>query len=185
MNIPIITERYAKALYSLAAEMDVQQSVAKDMRILKQVTETVPEFRLAMKSPVIQPHVKARVIKEVFQNSFHQLSVSFLELIIRKGRSTIIDNVADQYIQMLDQDEGRLKVEITSAMPLDAGSLSLIRSKIATYTGKEISSVEKLNPNLIGGFSLRFGDIVSDQSIRKKLNLVAKEFDKNSYKKGF
>lgn len=185
MNIPIITERYAKALYSLAAEMKVQQQVAMDMRILKQVTETLPEFRLAMKSPVIKPHVKVRVIKEAFQNSFHQLSVSFLELIIRKGRSTIIDNVADQYIQMLDQDEGRLKIEITSAMPIDPESLLKIRSKVAAFTGKEISSVEKLNPKLIGGFSVRFGDSVSDQSIRKKLSLVSKEFDKNIYKKGF
>lgn len=185
MNIPIITERYAKALFSLAAEMGVQQQVAKDMRTLKQVTETLPDFRIAMKSPVIKPHLKVKVVKEAFQEAFHSLSVSFLELIIRKGRSTIIDNVADQYIQMLDAQEGRLKIEITSALPLQGDLTTAIVNKVAAYTGKEVSSIEKLNPQIIGGFTIRFGDKVMDQSIRKKLNLVSKEFDKNIYKKGF
>jgi F-type H+-transporting ATPase subunit delta len=53
--------------------------------------------------------------------------------------------------------------------------------KVAQQTGKIIQLEEKVDPDLIGGFVLRVGDIQVDDSIRTNLRNLKNKFKENPY----
>ncbi len=50
-------------------------------------------------------------------------------------------------------------------------------------TNETVELEERINPELIGGFLLRFGDKQFDASILREIENLRKEFDKNLYVK--
>jgi F-type H+-transporting ATPase subunit delta len=44
---------------------------------------------------------------------------------------------------------------------------------------------ERIDPSIIGGFVLRFGDNQIDTSIEREIELLRREFDKNLYVKEY
>ena len=81
-------ERYAKALLALAVEQKQEDVVRKDMDILLTYLSESRELRNMMLSPVIKPHLKKAIIKEIFSSSIGELTMSFLVLLIGKHTRT-------------------------------------------------------------------------------------------------
>ena len=75
MNNTQIPKRYARALFELADEMKILPAVEQDMRSIKAACEQVPEFKLMLKSPVMKPVLKKKIITALFEKHFHHLPV--------------------------------------------------------------------------------------------------------------
>jgi F-type H+-transporting ATPase subunit delta len=53
------------------------------------------------------------------------------------------------------------------------------------FTKKEVDLIEDIKGEIIGGFILKFGQYQFDDSIRKKITKLKREFNINVYEKGF
>ena len=185
MSISQISKRYARALFELADEMNILPAVEKDIRSVKTVCEQVPEFKLMLKSPVMKPVLKKKVINALFEKYFHELSIRFLQLVIHQGRESFLSEISNEFIILCREKEGIIEVELTSATKLNENIIKHIEDSIASFTGLKPSTTQKLNPNLLGGFMVRFGDNMYDASLRKKISKISKDFRTNIYEKGF
>lgn len=185
MNYSQIHKRYAKALFELATEMKVVDEVSKDMNTLQILATECNELKLILKSPVIKPHIKNKVLTGLFEKKFQKLSMQFLNLLVRKNREIFVGEIAAQYIKISREAKGIIDVEVVSASDLEPKILEVISARVADLTGKKPEITEKINPALLGGFQVSFGDAMLDLSIRKKLNTIAQKFQDNVYKKGF
>lgn len=185
MKYSQIHKRYAKALYELAEELEIISEVNKDMLSLQLVVTKSSEFKSILKSPVIKPHLKNKIIIGLFEKKFQKLSLQFLSLLIRKGRELYVGEIAEQFIIINKEKQGIIDVNISSVNSLDSNLISLLSSKVAKYTGKEPEITESIKAHLLGGFTIRFGDAMLDASIRNKLNRISHKFKNNIYKKGF
>ncbi|MPM03636.1 ATP synthase subunit delta [bioreactor metagenome] len=185
MNNTQIPKRYARALFELAEEMNIRPAAEQDMRSLIMACEQVPEFRQVLRSPVIKPVLKKKVVTALFEKAFHELSIRFLRLIIQQGRENYLLEAAKEFIVLCREKDGIIEVELTSAVNLDKSIISQIEARIASLTGLKPSTTQKINPALIGGFMVRFGDNMYDASLRKKITKIARDFQENIYEKGF
>ena len=185
MKYSQIHKRYAKALYELAEEMEVISEVSKDMLSLQLIATKSAEFKSILKSPVIKPTLKNKIITGLFKDHFQKLSLQFLNLLIRKGRELYVGEIAKQFIMISKEKQGILDVDISSVNPLGSDLISIISSKVAKYTGKKPEITELTKAYLLGGFTVRFGDAMLDASIRNKLHRISHKFKNNIYKKGF
>jgi F-type H+-transporting ATPase subunit delta len=70
---------------------------------------------------------------------------------------------------------------VTTAIPLTPEMEKTVLSKVASLTTKEVSIKNIVNPEIIGGFILRLGDVQYDASIIRKFKSLKREFDKNLY----
>jgi F-type H+-transporting ATPase subunit delta len=72
-------------------------------------------------------------------------------------------------------------VKITTAVPVDAATLDVIKKKVQAGSDKKIDLESAVNANLIGGFVLESDGNLFDASVLRDLNDIKKQFTQNIY----
>jgi len=173
-----IAKRYAKALLLLAIENKIQDRAFEDMQFIEKVFSAVKEIRVILESPIIHSHKKQNIIRQLFGEAVHPMILKYLLIIARKGRSSLLEEIAIQFICVYKAFRGIEEVKITTAMKLTDSLRQKALVAASYFTNKEIEFEEKLDPSLIGGFILdfsygRYNASVSKQlyELRKRLNV--------------
>ncbi|MEI6817836.1 MAG: ATP synthase F1 subunit delta [Bacteroidota bacterium] len=174
-----VAGRYAKSLIELAVELNVLEPVKSDMDLLISTCAAHRDLAAMLKNPVIHGYKKLSVLKKIFGDSMNKLSISFIDIITRKGREEHIEGIARQFVNLYKINKGIEVAVITSANGLDAKLRAEVMAIVKRETKSEVELIEKVNKDLIGGFILRVGDKQFDASIAKSLRAVAKEFRSN------
>jgi F-type H+-transporting ATPase subunit delta len=109
------------------------------------------------------------VVGEVFAGA-SPLFLSFLSLVIRKGRAGALPEMV-QTLRDLDRAAaGRAVGELRTATELPAALKEEIRRTMSRLTGRELELSETRDPELLGGFTARVGDQLLDLSLRRRLD---------------
>ncbi len=172
MNESKITVRYAKALFALAKEGNALEAVKNDMVLLGECVHEVPELQFVISSPVIKVSEKIRLFKEVFKASFHELTSSFVTLLLEKRREEYLAGISRYFITLLKSDQGIKSAELITAITLDAKLRDALKKYIAKRFDSQVDLHESVDEKLIGGFILRVDDQQVDASIASKLERI-------------
>ena len=160
--------RYAKSLLSLAQEQGVVKEVKDDMETVMSTVEASHELALLLRSPIIKPKDKQRVLREIFSGNCSALSLQFIELVTAKGREALLNQIASSYISLYREKNGIVMAEVSSATPLSEAQKQALKDAVSA-AGKQIEIKEKIVPGLIGGLRIVVGDKLIDASIKRKL----------------
>ena len=174
--------RYVKSLLDLAVEKKVLEEVHRDMMFFTDVISKSRPFELLLQSPVIRHDQKLEILRKIFAGKVHSLTMSFFEIITRKNREPILAGVAREFHNAYNEYKGIGKATVTTAVPLDSKARTDIEKLVRTYSDKKaIELIEKVDPDLIGGFILNVGDRQVDASIRHKIKTLKVKFSENPY----
>ena len=81
-SFDLISNRYASALYYLASEKKIVDSVLENLQILKKAINNNKELSLLIKSPLISSNDKLEVLLKLTSSlNLHDLSITFLKVI--------------------------------------------------------------------------------------------------------
>jgi len=185
MRVKLLAKRYAVAVFDLALELKIESKVQKDMLLVGEVLEENRLLRKVLANPVIEGHSKAKILSEIFEGEIEKLTLKFLVLITKKGREVYLDDICSAYDEVFKEHFDIMPVLLTTAYSADETTKQEILSKLARIAGKTLEVSEKLDKNLIGGFTLDFMDFNYDASIKTQLKQLKKEFSKNLYVKKF
>jgi F-type H+-transporting ATPase subunit delta len=177
----ILAKRYAKALFEMALENGILDRVNADMELVANVVSENRELRQLMVNPVVTSLRKQKIFKSVFEKHLDKLSISFLNILIRKGREYEVPEIAHQYLQLFLEHKNIVVAEIVTAIAVNEETSNRIKNLVANLTKKEISVKSKIDPAIIGGFKINMEDYQYDASIRKVIDNMHKEFDKNLF----
>jgi F-type H+-transporting ATPase subunit delta len=182
MNNPRLAARYAKSIIGLAIEQGQLDSVYADMKFIRFVCKSSPDFVSVLKSPIFTSDKKQQLIESVTQERISQLSTLFIRLLVRKTRENALPEIAEAVLDQYNQIKGIHKVKLTTASPLSPDLQEMIVSKIKSNTPiQQIELETSVNDSIIGGFKLEIGDMLIDASILRDLNDVKKQFLSNDY----
>ena len=173
--------RYAKSLMSLATEKNVLDDVYRDMEVVASTVKENRDLELLLKSPIIKTDKKQSVLNDIFGSKTSELSKMFLTLISNRKREGIIGDIASAFIDLYKRSKNIIVAEVTSAVQLDAAQKEKIINLITGNNSASVEVVEKINPDIIGGFVVRVDDKQIDASILRELNDLKQEFSKNPY----
>lgn len=176
-----VAKRYAKSLIELAQEQNVLDAVHRDMQLVIDVCRANRDFRTMLKNPLITPDKKLAILKKTFGSSFNKLSIAFLDIITRKRREFYTDNIASEFVTQFQTLKGITKAVVVSAVGLDEKLKSEITQIVKQLAKSEVALEESVNPDIIGGFILRFGDVQYDTSIARSLRMFKTNFNKNLF----
>ncbi|MBP7272255.1 MAG: ATP synthase F1 subunit delta [Saprospiraceae bacterium] len=186
MSVQRIATRYAKSLIDLATEQGKMERVTQDMIALKEATKH-KEFYQLLKSPVVNATKKNNVLDALFKDKSDDLTLSFLKMLVSKGRDSYLPEIADEFIEQYKAANKIVTVRLTTAQPLSDTATAAIQAKIAADL-KEYNKVElktAVDNTLIGGFVLEFDNKLYDASIQHQLDKMRQGFSKNLYIKDF
>lgn len=90
-------------------------------------------------------------------------------LLVGRQRLSLLPVIATEYGRLLDRQRGVAAALVTSAAPLTAEETQAISARVATMTGTAVSLRTAVDAALIGGVTVRIGDILIDASMRGRL----------------
>jgi F-type H+-transporting ATPase subunit delta len=184
MSIQKIAGRYAKSLRELAKDKNVTAAIVSDMEGFSAAV-TNKDLSLLIKSPIISPDKKRQVFKALFEGRINNLTYSFFDLIIKKGREEYLPEIAKEFIRQHKVASNIVTATLITATPATDEIIQKVKAemKIKQIATGEIELITKVNPAIIGGFILEVEDNIYDASIKSKLAKVKKALLDNSYVK--
>lgn len=165
-----VSSRYAKAIYGLATESNLQDTVLSDFTLILKTISNSKELSNLVESPIITSQKKYDVFKEVFEDSISDITYKFIKLLTEKSRENFLDDIAIEYEIIYNEANNRLPVIIFSAVELDDDAKSQIQLKLSEWTKKTILSEYEVEPSLKGGLKIKISDWVFDASIQNQLD---------------
>lgn len=182
MNVAPVAYRYARSLMELAQERGVLAGTQEDMALIANTCAASRELHVLLSSPVVKADKKTRVLDKVFAGRIGELTNRFIGILVRKGREAMLPQVAVAFNELYKTNQGIVTAEVTSAVPLDDAARKRVQElATAKHPGKSIQLLEKVDPSLIGGVTIRIGDEQYDGSVSRRLNDLRREFSKNPY----
>ena len=173
MAVSTVAFRYAKSLIDLAQEQGLVETMYDDMRFFKLTVSQSRGLMLLLKNPIVRTDRKYKVLEQVFAPHINPISMSFLNIITKKNRESIMDAIAEEYIRLYDEMKGVERATVTTITPLTEEQRASFKAMVTkTVGGKSVELEERIDPKLIGGFILRTGDQQIDASLRNKLNEI-------------
>ncbi|MDZ7880949.1 MAG: ATP synthase F1 subunit delta [Saprospiraceae bacterium] len=182
MSANRVAGRYAKSIIDLAVEQGKLATIVGDMQVLSNAVKN-RDLYLMLKSPIIHADKKESIMTEIFGSRFDQMTMAFIKICIAKGREDILPEIATECLAEHKRMQGITTVKITTATPLSIEALEEIKVKLtgSTTTAKSVDIETAVDPNLIGGYVVEYGDKLYDASVAAKLAELKKQFSGNEY----
>ena len=174
-----VAKRYAQGLLNFTQESGNTDSVFTEMGDILKTIEKSKELQSFFASPIIDVKKKVSIALEIFKD-FSPVTKSMLQLIIKQGRESQLQNIAQEYINKVEDMNGVQRITITSASALSSENINNIlkSSELVNHDNKfDVKSI--INPEILGGYILRVGDQQVDASVKSKLSKLKKEFQLN------
>lgn len=172
--------RYAKAVLQEAGEKNTQEVVFGDMQSVYDTIQNSRDLQLALQSPVVKEEDKRKVLLEVFKNQ-DALTHSLINVLVNNKRASMLSDVAQTYVALYQEQKGMKNVVVITAVALTQEIEDKVRAKAKELTGSDqIVLNNEVNPDILGGFILRIGDVQYDASIINNFRKLKEEFKNQS-----
>ena len=182
MNNPRLAGRYAKSLLDLAIEQNKLDAVYTDIKLLKTICKSNPDFVAVLKSPVIKADTKQKIIGAITNGRISDVTSLFIQLLVRKTRESSLPEIVTAFVEQYNKIKDIHHVKITTAVAMSNDAEQAILNKVRSNTPIQNIELETaVEEELIGGFKLEVGGTLVDATILKDLNEVKKQFRNNEY----
>src|SRR4051812_12310206 len=118
MPNPRLAARYAKSIFDLAVETGELETVYTDMKLLHQICSVSRDFVNVLRSPIIPPDKKEKIIQSVFKGKVSKLTGSFTRLLVTKGRENNFLEITSAFIDFYKERKGIQTLKLTTAYPV-------------------------------------------------------------------
>ncbi|WP_267384602.1 ATP synthase F1 subunit delta [Cyanobacterium sp. uoEpiScrs1] len=169
-----IAEPYAQALMSVALSYNLTDAFGKECRSLLALLEKSPDLEEFIASPVIKETDKKTVLRQMMGEEANLYLLNFVMLLVDKRRIIFLEQICQQYLKLLRKLTNTVLAEVTSAKELNNEQSESVANKIGELTGaKGVEIKTKIDPDLIGGITIKVGSQVFDASLRGQLRRVS------------
>lgn len=177
-----VAGRYAKSLMDLSKEMGKLDPVVEDMKSIASAVKN-RDLYLLLQSPIINADKKNSIMTAIFGGKLSDLTMSFIKICVDKGREGLLPDISTEFLAAHKKMQGITTVKVTAATPLSTEAIEAIRKQLVA-SSDTLAKVEievKVDPSLIGGYVVEFGDKLYDASVAHKLDVLKKDFVGNIY----
>lgn len=169
MRDATIARNYAEALFELTGRDGSHDAAVAAFEALASTLAEEPRIRAFLETPKIAAASKKDVVQRALADNAPAVFVDFVRVVIDQNRQGLLDLMEKEYRTLVDVAEGRLHVEVMLARPPSAEQESEIAAGLSRKLRKDVVPHVRVNPNILGGVVVRFGDRVMDGSVKRQL----------------
>lgn len=170
MNEGLIPNRYAKALYLYAADHKKAEAVYEETARLAESYVSEPGLEKAVENPFLSLSDKAGLLLAASGAEKEGCLDRFFRLVFSHGRESLVREMALAYGRKYRESNGISQVEIVTASELPQAAMDGIRASVQAYlSGRKLEYRERIDPSLIGGFTVKVDSQLLDASVSYEL----------------
>jgi F-type H+-transporting ATPase subunit delta len=169
---------YSRSLLELAKEKGgtaEAQSVGSELAVIGQILTENPSFKLYLTDPGLSADERGKALKRIFEGKLSPLLMKFVGLLSSKGRLSLLAEIPEAYQDLLDEDMGKIEVDVTVAQKLTPDQLEVVREKVSQALKKDAVIHLNVDEKIIGGMILRVQDKLIDASVKHQLQAMKEQ----------
>ena len=167
----LISERYASALYDLAADKKIVDLVLEDLIFLQKCILENKDLKLLAKSPLITSSDKLNIFEKILsKKKADVLTNTFLKVLSNNKRFAKLSSIISQFININSQRRGDILADVTSAEELSDNQKKEITDQLKSTLGEKLSLNYYVDKKIIGGLIVKVGSKMVDSSLVTKIN---------------
>jgi F-type H+-transporting ATPase subunit delta len=165
----LLAHRYASALL-LSIEDDGDLDPARDaLHAAAGLFSGNPALHSALATPSTDVDRRAAVLREVLGEETPPLVRRLAEILLRRGRISLLPDVAAVFSTVADRRLNRVTAEVATAVPLEEQHRARLNEALAKFSGKTVRMECAVDPELLGGAVARLDGTLLDGSVRSRL----------------
>jgi len=171
-----VATTYAGALYEAAEGQGAVADVARDLRLLREAVTDNEDVARVLFNPEVDTRVKKDAI-DALSGRLSPLALNFANVLLDRGRLEELPEIVDAFERRVGEAEGRIPVEVITAVPLTDDLRRRIAERVHEETGRTPDITETVDPDIIAGLVLRVGGVMIDNSVRGRLEGLRRAID--------
>ena len=164
-----LSTRYATALFELALESGTSELFFTQATTLRDALLD-DECRRLIEHPLTPVTCKLEFLDSVFKGKIHTDLLGFLHMAILKNREEYIVPGLSLFIKRMDEHFGKVQANVVAATALNENQITALRSMLSKKLSKQVDVPVRVDPSLIGGFSVHADGYFIDRTIKKRLD---------------
>ena len=161
-------KRYGQAIFELAQEQGETGQWGQDLALVAEAFEDV-DFNALLKHAGVSAEDKRSAVETVL-GGVNPMVRNMVNLLVARGLAGAISEACAEYAELLDRQEGRQRVEVTTAVPLEPPEIERITGFISGLIGREVVVTARVDEEVLGGLVIQIGDRLLDGSARARLD---------------
>ena len=165
-----VARSYAAALFELGEKHEAHDELAAGLNTFTSLLHSDATINTFLNTPKIDVRRKQSVLRAALENQVAPLFLNFMLVVLSKRRQSLLREIAREYGELLDQQLNRLHAQVTLAHEPDEATEARIQRELSRIIGKTVVPHVIVNPEILGGIIVRYGDRIIDGSLRRRLH---------------
>jgi len=161
-----IAKRYAKAFLHDNLDREAFDTMIEELGALVKVLSEDNDFREFFLSPINTKEAELHIINSLAEKlGLTGYTRTLLEILARKNRMPILESVYEELLILSDLMHNRVRIRVTTAVEPSVDDLNEMSEKINTFLHREAIIERRIDPSIIGGFTVEGDGKLIDMSV--------------------
>ena len=170
-----LAKRYVGAAFSLAVEQRILQQVEAQLLAVQEALTASTEFARFLKHPRISDADKQAMIQAALGEEPLPVVAAFVGQLLAHRRIEVLTAAGTVFQALADEFAGRARAEVHTAAPLSAEQSARLAAALEKLVGRPVTVEAEVDPEVIGGVSVRIGDDTIDGTLRTGLRKMTEK----------
>ena len=171
---------YAEAFLNVAEKLGQVEELLGEFESFVATVQRNETVRSFLTSGAIGRAAKGEVLDKALTGRASPTLVNFLLVVNHHGRLDVLGPIVHACHEIRNRRLGRLRVQVRSAVPIDAAAQQHLRDELRRKLRLEPMLETQIEPELLGGLVIRVGDMVYDGSVRTRLERLRQQIRSRS-----
>lgn len=167
--IEALEELSARLLFTSSQQKGELDAVEQELFRIARLVQTNSELQMALTNPALAASVKSAVMHDLLAKQVNRVTLLLSQHIVANLREQRADAAFSRMSDIAASIRNRTVAEVRVAIALSAEQSTKLSSVLKRLAGQDVSLNVIIDPNIIGGVSVRLGDEVFDGSIHSRL----------------
>jgi len=170
MKNQLLVKKYTRGLAGALKDEAEFRRVQGEIEGFAGLMRSREELRGVLANPFLKARKKAGIVRDIVgRMGCLDKTTRFLSLVVEHGRLEFLPDIVAAAPAAWNERQGVLTFEVSSVVPLTEKQKDRLKVELERLERKPVSLAFQADPAIIGGLSLRKGNIVYDVSVEGDL----------------
>jgi F-type H+-transporting ATPase subunit delta len=167
----ILVKRYSQGLISAVGDEEEFTAILEELRNFLNLLDSQEKLREVLQSHFLSSTKKKDLMDELLRTlAYRPKTARFISVCVENDRLEFFADILDYLPEHWNEEKGVSTFEVSSVVPLSGSQKERLKEKLERLEQKPVVLKFKTDPSLLGGLSIRRGNIIYDGSIRGNLD---------------
>ena len=167
---------YAKAVFASALDTESIDEIKEELKTMALVSSTI-EVKGMIEDPTLSNNEILNSLKILLEGTISKTSQSLLNVLAENNRFNLLEAIFEIYKEIVAKHKEQKFVEVFVATMPSSDTEETIKTRLVSTYGEGTNVEFKIDPNIMGGLSIKVGDETLDLSVKGKVKKLINQLN--------